>query len=73
MQIPLPKQSTFRWTLLPEQLDYQPDEQEGGNIILPRVSTPITLEARFASGNNKQGPVINYRNDKLQCAYDSPE
>jgi hypothetical protein len=73
MAIPLAKQSTFRWTLLPEQLDYQPDEQEGGNIILPRVNTHIKLEARFASGADQQGPVITYRNDKLQCAYDLPE
>ncbi len=36
MNIPLANQSTFRWTLLPEALGYQPDEAEGGNIILPR-------------------------------------
>ncbi len=72
MQVPLAKQSTFRWTLLPEQLDYQPDETEGGNIILPRVNTPITLEATFATGPDKSGTPIHYRNDKLKCAYDTP-
>lgn len=73
MQIPLAKQSTFRWTLLPERLDYQPHEEEGGNIILPRISTRISLKARFATGSDQQGPVITYRNNKLRCAYDSPE
>ena len=73
MQIPMAKQSTFRWTLLPELLDYQPHEEEGGNIILPRVSTRISLKAHFATGSDQQGPVITYTNDKLQCAYDSPE
>ena len=61
------QQSAFRWTLLPEKLDYQPDEQGGDNIILPRVNTHIKLEARFASGADQQVPVITYRNDKLQC------
>ncbi len=73
MQVPMAKQSTFRWTLIPEQLDYQPQEAEGGNIILPRVSTRISLKARFNTGPDQKGPVITYTNDKLQCAYDSPE
>jgi len=47
MKIPMASQSTFRWTLLPEQLDFQPDESEGGNIILKKPKTPFTLTARF--------------------------
>jgi len=70
MSIPLASQSTFRWTLLPEILDYLPDEHEGGNIVLPRVKEPITLNASFASGANKNGPVINISYDKLQCIED---
>ncbi|MDH5184044.1 MAG: hypothetical protein OEX12_09165 [Gammaproteobacteria bacterium] len=38
-------QSTFRWTLMPERLDFRPDEREGGNLILPYTEQPIELEA----------------------------
>ncbi len=72
MNIPLAKQSTFRWTLLPEALDYQPDEAEGGNIILPQVKGPITLVAEFASGPDKRGPLVKVRYDNLHCAEDPP-
>lgn len=72
MGVPLAKQSTFRWTLLPEKLDYQPDEAEGGNIILPRVKGPITLYAEFASGADKRGPLIRVIHKNLRCAEDTP-
>ena len=68
MNMPQASISTFRWTLIPEQLDYLPDEEEGGNIILPRVDGPITLRASFATGDNKQGEVINIEYDGLYCA-----
>ena len=70
MGIPLRFQSTFRWTLLPETLDYLPGEIEGGNIVLPRTSHPITLNARFKTGDDKSGPVIHIEYDKLYCAED---
>jgi hypothetical protein len=60
--------STFRWTLIPETLDYLPDEEEGGNIILPRVEGPITVKASFATGDDRQGPVVTIEYDKLYCA-----
>ena len=68
MGIPLRFQSTFRWTLLPETLDYLPGEVEGGNIVLPYTDQAITLKAHFKTGKNKQGPVINIEYDKLRCA-----
>ncbi|MBT8120010.1 MAG: hypothetical protein KJN89_09870 [Gammaproteobacteria bacterium] len=70
MGVPLSKQSTFRWTLIPEALDYLPDEHEGGNIILPVTDQPITLNAIFATGDNKQGKKITIHTDKLFCAED---
>ena len=70
MDIPMRSQSTFRWTLIPESLDYLPDEAEGGNIVLPRVEGPITLDASFATGADKQGPVVNIHIDDLYCAKD---
>lgn len=71
MNIPLNKQSTFRWTLLPETLDYLPGEHEGGNIILPFTKELMTLTATFHTGSNKQGKKITIRTDKLFCAEDA--
>jgi hypothetical protein len=71
MGIPLRFQSTFRWTLLPETLDYLPGEVEGGNIVLPRIDQPITLKASFKTGKDKQGPVIKIEYNKLHCANDA--
>ncbi len=70
MNVPLASISTFRWTLLPEELDYLPDEEEGGNIILPRVDGPISVKARFATGDDGTGEVITIENDRLYCARD---
>jgi len=71
MGMPLNKQSTFRWTLIPETLDYLPDEHEGGNIVLPFTDKPISLTATFATGDNKQGKKITISTDKLFCAEDA--
>ncbi len=71
MGMPLNKQSTFRWTLIPETLDYLPDEHEGGNIVLPFTDKPISLTATFATGDNRQGKKITISTDKLFCAEDA--
>jgi len=71
LDIPLSKQSTFRWTLIPETLDYLPGEHEGGNIVLPFTRGPITLKATFATGDDKQGKTITITTDKLSCAEDA--
>lgn len=68
MNIPLSAQSTFRWTLLPEQLDLQVDESEGGNVILERSAKPFSLEARFALGESGQKGERRVRIDDLSCA-----
>jgi len=68
MNMPQASISTFRWTLIPETLDYLPDEEEGGNIILPRVTGPISVTASFTTGDDKQGRVLNIEYDKLYCA-----
>jgi hypothetical protein len=73
MNMPQASISTFRWTLIPETLDYLPDEQEGGNIILSRVSGPIQVKASFPTGEDKQGPVINIEFDHLFCADNEEE
>ena len=71
MGMPLNKQSTFRWTLIPETLDYLPGEREGGNIVLPFTDKPISLTATFATGENKQGKTLTITTDKLFCAEDA--
>ncbi|MFO8025459.1 hypothetical protein [Thiohalophilus sp.] len=68
MDIPLAHQSTFRWTLLPEQLNFLPDEREGGNIILPREAQPFTLSARFDTGEQREGTPIEVKLENLRCA-----
>ena len=60
--------STFLWTLIPEALDYLPDEEEGGNIILPRVKGSISVKARFATGDDKQGAALIIEYNELYCA-----
>ena len=70
MGMPAAHRSTFRWTLIPETLDYQPGESEGGNIILPRVKGPIHLHAEFATGADRKGPPLRLDVDKLRCAED---
>ena len=71
MDIPLNKQSTFRWTLIPETLDYLPGEHEGGNIVLPFTDKPVSITATFATGEDKQGKKITITTDKLFCAEDA--
>jgi len=71
MGIALSKQSTFRWTLIPEALDYLPGEKEGGNILLPFTRDWITVDAVFATGNDRKGPPIHLHYEKLYCAEDA--
>ncbi|HEY9199135.1 MAG TPA: hypothetical protein VIR60_07190 [Gammaproteobacteria bacterium] len=70
LQIPLAHQSTFRWTLLPERLDFRPGEAEGGNIILPRLDKDLTITARFATGADRAGTPIEVEFEKVRCAED---
>lgn len=70
MQVPLAAQSTFRWTLLPDQLDFRPNEAEGGNVVLPRTDQPISLVATFTHRERDAKDVIEVRFDDLRCAED---
>lgn len=70
MKVPMAAQSTFRWTLLPEVLDFRPDEHEGGNIVLKASDQDFSLTASFAIGADKQGGLIKARIDNLRCARD---
>lgn len=70
MNVPLRYQSTFRWTLIPESLDYLPGEEEGGNLVLPFTRGKMTLDAKFATGKDKDGEPIHIHFDQLYCAED---
>lgn len=71
LEIPRGLQATFRWTLLPESLDFRPQEMEGGNIILPRINGPMTLTASFPTGRNQKGPPLKFTLQNLTCAIDT--
>jgi len=62
-------QATFRWTLMPEKLDFRPYEGEGGNIILPRTDKPITVTASIAAGKDK-APIYDVKIENVYCAVD---
>jgi len=67
MKIPLAHQSTFRWTLLPEKLDFRSNEHEGGNIILPYSINKFTLKAAFKTKKDKSGKLITIKIENIQC------
>jgi len=62
--------ATFGWTQLPASRDLQPHEPVGGNIALDPPGGPFHLEARFATGDRKQGEEIVMTFDDLVCPRD---
>lgn len=68
MNISLAHQSTFRWTLLPEKLDFRNNESEGGNITLPYTNKAITLDASFKTHADKSGKSIAIKLTNIRCA-----
>lgn len=68
LDAPLPARATFRWTLLPEALDFRPGEAEGGNLVLPRTADPYTVEARFDTGAGRDGAPLRLRFEEVFCA-----
>jgi len=68
MKIPMAHQSTFRWTLLPPELDFRPNEHEGGNIIFPYTETEILLTAEFRTKSDKTGKPIKITINNIFCA-----
>jgi len=62
-------QSTFRWTLAPEQLDFRPHEREGGNITLPHTDEPFTITGEIFVGKQKNR-LYQVKFDNIRCARD---
>lgn len=65
--VPMANRATFGWTQLPEVRDLRPSEPVGGNVALLPPSGRFRLEARFATGKNKQGKEIVVILDDLVC------
>ena len=65
-------QATFRWTLLPEQLDFRPTEAEAGNVVLPYTASPITIRGKLAVGDNKD-KIIDFTFEEVTCGADATE
>lgn len=66
LNIPQAAQATFRWTLLPESLQFYANESEGGNIVLQKTPRPFVLRARFAVGKEQVPLMATLHN--LRCA-----
>lgn len=64
--------STFRWTLLPEKLDFRPDEHEGGNIVVSRTPLPFNIEARFIKGTENTREEIKVKLNNIHCFGNEP-
>ncbi len=62
-------QSTFHWTLAPEQLDFRPHEREGGNITLPRTDEPFTITGEIYVGKQKNR-LYQVKFENIRCAQD---
>lgn len=73
LKVPLASQATFNWTLLPEARDLHPDEPAGGNITLQPTYTPFTIEASFATGEDKQGKPLMIKIDNVRCLKNGEE
>lgn len=73
LKVPLSKQSTFYWTTLPELRDLHKDEPVGGNVMLTPIYTPFTIEAKFPTGEKKDGKPLVVRINKIRCLKDGEE
>lgn len=71
--VPLSYQSTFSWTTLPEARDLHIDEPVGGNVTLAPKYTPFTIEAKFATGDDKEGKPLVVKIDNIRCLKNGDE
>jgi len=72
INLPLANRATFGWTQLPVQRDLQPDEPVGGNIVLNGDIRKFNLEARFLTGRDKRGGMLEVRFQDIECPKEEP-
>lgn len=68
LQVPLAAQSTFNWTQLPESRDLYPDESVAGNVTIVPPSGNFSLMARFRTGADGKGKMIELMLPGLSCS-----
>ena len=73
LKVPLANQATFTWTSLPEARDLHQDEPVGGNVTLTPTYTPFTIEAKFATGEDKQGKPLVVKIENVRCLKNGEE
>ena len=66
-------QSTFRWTLMPEKLDFYPQEGEGGNLIFLRTGKPLTITAHIRIGEGDKTSLHQVTFKNIQCTTDAEQ
>jgi len=67
INLPLANRATFEWTQLPVSRDLQPDEPVGGNVVLDGKIRKFNLEARFLTGRDKRGDMLEVRFQDIEC------
>ena len=67
INLPDANRSTFGWTQLPAIRDLQPDEPVGGNIILAGDIERFDLRARFMTGQDKRGGMLDIQFRDITC------
>lgn len=72
ISLPLANRATFGWTQLPVRRDLQPDEPVGGNIVLDGNTRTFNLEARFLTGRDKRGDMLEVRFQDVECPEEEP-
>ena len=59
--------------MLPENLEFFPDEHECGNLIFVSTRKSFSLQASFAVGKNKNEGWIVARINNIRCAKDGAD
>ncbi len=72
IKLPLANRATFGWTQLPVQRDLQPDEPVGGNIVFEGNLKTFNLDARFLTGANKRGGMLDINFQNIKCPKEEP-
>lgn len=70
--LPQAQQSTFGWTLMPENRDLRLDEGVGGSVVIPWQTEPFTLTMNFHTSRDRQGPVKSVVFKDLKCVTEEP-
>lgn len=67
MGVSLAHQATFGWSLLPDVRNLYPDEPVGGSVTYSFTDAPITVEAHFKLGEDKDKGEKVLRFENVRC------